>query len=98
MISEGSDESFKGFDEVEVGLNSIKEEKNTIKEQGNKKYMTRRTWKKEVNKLVMKCYFMSVPSKRGYRRRMYGIWQDIGIFEITEQHLADQVRVIKSNE
>ena len=52
MISEGSDESFKGFDEVEVGLSSIKEEKNTIKEQGNKKYMTRRTWKKEVNKLV----------------------------------------------
>ena len=29
---------------------------------------------------------------------MYGIWQDIGIFEITEQRLADQVRVIKSNE
>ena len=28
---------------------------------------------------------------------MYDIWQDTGIFEITEQRLADQVRVIKSN-
>ena len=45
----------------------------------------------------MKNYLMSERSRRGYRRRMYGISQDIGIFEITEQRLADQVRVIKSN-
>ena len=29
---------------------------------------------------------------------MHGIWKDIVIFEINEQCLADQVRVIKSNE
>ena len=29
---------------------------------------------------------------------MYDLWQEIGIFEITEQRLADQVRVIKGNE
>ena len=98
MFGESSEESFKGFDEVEVGLNKTMEEKNTNKKQGNKKDLTRRTWNKEVNKLDMKCYLMSGPSKRGYKRRMYGIWQDIGIFEIIEQHLADQVRVIKSNE
>ena len=45
----------------------------------------------------MKCYLMSEPFKRGYRT-MHDIWKDIGIFEITEQCLADQVRVIKSNE
>ena len=28
---------------------------------------------------------MSEPSKRGYKRSVYGILQDIGIFEITEQ-------------
>ena len=28
---------------------------------------------------------MSEPSKKGYKRRAYGILQDIGIFEITEQ-------------
>ena len=90
--------TFKGFDAVEVGLNSIMEENNANKEQGNKKRMLRRTWNKEVNKLVMKCYLMSEPSKRGFRRRMYGIWQDIGIFEITEQCPADQVRVIKGHQ
>ena len=46
----------------------------------------------------MKCYLMSDPSKRGYIGRMYDISQDIGIFEITEQCLSDQVRVIKINE
>ena len=51
----------------------------------------------EVNKVVMKCYLMSKSSKTGYRR-MYDLWQEIGIFEITEQRLADQVRVIKGNE
>ena len=29
---------------------------------------------------------------------MYDLWQEIGIFEITEQRLADQVRVIKGDE
>ena len=29
---------------------------------------------------------------------MYDLWQEIGIFEITEQRLPDQVRVIKGNE
>ena len=57
----------------------------------------RRTRNKKVKKLVMKNYLMNERSKRGYRRKMYGISQDIGISEITEQRLADQVRVIKSN-
>ena len=45
----------------------------------------------------MKNYLMSERSKRGYRRKIYAISQDIGISEITVQRLADQVRVIKSN-
>ena len=83
MFGESSDESFKGFDEVEVVLNNIMEENNTSKEQGHKKDMARRTWNKEVNKLVMKCYLMSEPFKRGNRRKAYGLWQDI--IETTEQ-------------
>lgn len=67
------------------------------KEKGNKKDISKRTWNMEVNKVVMKCYLMSKSSKRGHRR-MYDLWQEIGIFEITEQRLADQVRVIKGNE
>ena len=80
MFGESRDESFKRFDEVEKGLNSIIEENNTNKKQGNKKDIAGRTYNYEVNKSVMKCFLMSKSSKRGYRRRMYDIWQDIDIF------------------
>ena len=64
MFGKSNDESLKGFDEVETGLNSIKEENNTNEEMANKKYMSKKTWNLEVNRLVMKCYLMSEPSKR----------------------------------
>ena len=54
-------------------------------------------WTKEVNKIVMRCFYKSDPSKRGYRKRMIAIWNDIGVFEITEQRLADQNRMIRTN-
>ena len=73
MFGESRDESFKGFDEVEMGLSSIMEENNANKEQRIKKDMSRRTWNKDGNKLVMKCYLMNEPSRRVCRRRMYGI-------------------------
>ena len=34
---------------------------------------------------------------RGYRKRMFKIWQDLGGFEITEQRLCDQARAIRKN-
>ena len=58
---------------------------------------TRITWTKELNKLAMKCYLMSEPSKRGFRKRMLNVWRDIGVFEIDEQKLAGQVLAIKNN-
>ena len=53
-------------------------------------------WTKELNKLVMKCCLKSDPSKRGYRKRMLAIWNEIGVFETTEQQLAGQVLCIKN--
>ena len=55
-------------------------------------------WTREVNKLVMECYLRNEPSRRGYRKRMLNIRRnDIGVFECSEQRLADQVRAIKVN-
>ena len=45
----------------------------------------------------MECFIRSKPENRGYRRRMISIWQDRGMFEISEQRLADQVKQIKHN-
>ena len=54
----------------------------------------RRTWTREENKLVLECYFRSNPSQRGYRKRMFEIWQECSTFQTTSQRLADQVRTI----
>ena len=59
--------------------------------------MVRRGRKKEVNKLVMRCFYQSDPTKRGYQKQMIAIWRDTGTFEITEQRLADQARVVRTN-
>lgn len=57
----------------------------------------RTKWTKAVNKLVMKCYIMSNPGIRGYRKRMISKWKENGGFETTEQRLADQARAIEVN-
>ena len=36
-------------------------------------------------------------SRQGYRKRMYNLWNEMGIFEIEEQHLTRQVRSIIRN-
>ena len=45
----------------------------------------------------MKCYYLSDPEVTGYRKTMFLNWNDNGGFEISEQRLSDQVRVIKRN-
>ena len=60
--------------------------------------MVRIRWTKEVNKLVMRCFYQSNPTRRGCRKRMIAIWKENETFEITEQRLVDQARVIRTNE
>ena len=40
----------------------------------------------------------SDPTRRGQKKRTTAIWRETGTFEITEQRLADQARVIRTNE
>ena len=54
---------------------------------------TRRT--KELNK--QKCYIKSDPSKRGFRKRMFSICNELGVFELNEQKLAGQALAIRTN-
>ncbi|XP_063599202.1 uncharacterized protein LOC134775604 [Penaeus indicus] len=68
-------------------------------------HATARTgWTKEKNIAVMECYFLSNPvdengkPSRGYRRRMHNIWNERQSFNITEQRLCDQARMIRKNE
>ena len=54
-------------------------------------------WTKQLNRIVIKCYLKSLPSIRGYRKRMLKIWSEIGLFELNEQKLAGQALAIKTN-
>ena len=54
----------------------------------------RRKWSIEENRVLMECYFKSIPKKRGYRQRMLRLWNEKGMVKVTEQRLADQARTI----
>ena len=51
---------------------------------------------KAVNKIVTKCWIKIQPAKK-YRERMKKIWDEIGVFPVTKQKLADQVTQIWTN-
>ena len=57
----------------------------------------RMKWEKKANKIVTECWIKSEPSKRKYRQRMKKIWDEIRVFPVTEQRLADQTRQIRVN-
>ena len=46
----------------------------------------------------MECYYQSMPSRNGYRKRMLQIWVDKGMFQVTEQRLVDQVNQIRKKQ
>jgi len=51
---------------------------------------------KEMNKIVTKCLYKSEPSKRGYIKRMHTIWNEEGLFELSEQKLSVQASAIRT--
>lgn len=47
------------------------------------------------NKVLMECCYKSELERRGFMKRMKRNWGDKGLFEVPEQRLLDQVRVIR---
>ena len=74
-------------------------------QRGSGRYPTtaRMRWNKEVNKVVMECFYRSNPFNeegrpiRGYRQRMFREWRVRGMFDSTEQRISDQARAIRKN-
>ena len=44
----------------------------------------RRKWSQEQNRVVMKCYYRSECGRNEYRKRMHVIWNEMGMFNVTE--------------
>ena len=57
----------------------------------------RKKWTSQKNKIVMKCYLLSEPTIRGYRKRMLSLWQQKGMFRVSEQRLVGQANAIGRN-
>ena len=57
----------------------------------------KRKWTSQENKIVMECYLLSEPKIRGYRKRMMSLWQQKGMFWVSEQRLVDQANTIPRN-
>ena len=44
----------------------------------------------------MQCYYRSEYGRNGYRKRMHVIWNEMGMFNVTEQRLVDQkINILK---
>ena len=50
----------------------------------------RRKWSQEENRVVMQCYYRCQYGRNGYRKRMHAIWNEMRMFNVTEQRLIDQ--------
>ena len=70
-------------------------------EPGRHLLTVRTKWFKNVNEIVMECFFRSMPFDddgkpiRGYRQRMIQEWKEHGVFKITKQRLCDQAKAIR---
>ena len=74
--------------------NGIKED---AAEMGPTETRSRKRWTKHENKEIWRCYIMSDPAMRGYRKRMHNIWHERNNAPQTEQRLANQICGIMKN-
>ena len=68
----------------------VEEQRRPSRHQATARSGIRKKWSREENMFVMECHYRSVPSRRGYRKRMLDLWREKGMFIVTEQRLVDQ--------
>ena len=66
-------------------------------EMGPTEARSRKRWTKDENKEIWRCYRMSDPAMRGYRKRIHNNWHERNNAPQTEQRLADQICGIMKN-
>ena len=67
--------------------------RNTVTGKKQKQKRTERD-----NRIVMKCYFCSEPSRFGYGNRMHNLWEKRNMFAVSQQRLIDQKNQIIKNQ
>ncbi|XP_063585458.1 uncharacterized protein LOC134762848 [Penaeus indicus] len=73
------------------------------REPGRHPATARKTWSKDIDKVIMECFYRSNPFDengkpiRGYRQRMFREWRERGKFGTTGQRICDQARTRRKN-
>ena len=62
---------------------------------GHHQATVQKKWSTQDNICVMTCYYQRQPGVRGYRQRLHAFWKEKGLFQVGEQRLCDQVRMIQ---
>ena len=71
-----------------------------VRKRGPGRYQAavRKKWSTSDNIYVTTCHYKCQPSVRGYRQRFHFFWKEKGLFEVGEQRLCDQVRMIQKKD
>ena len=72
-------------------------QRNIGRHHANPVISKRRKWNSQENKIAMECYLLSEPKVRGYRKCILSLWQQKGMFWVSEQRLVDQANTIRRN-
>ena len=60
-------------------------------------------WNKEVNKVVLECFYRSKmfveegKHIRRFKKRMFREWREKGLFKSSERRVCDQARTVRKN-
>ena len=60
-------------------------------------------WNKEVNKVVLECFYRSKmfveegKHIRRFKKRMFRQWREKGLFKSSERRVCDQARTVRKN-
>ena len=82
---------------VATGMHGVPDPASAGRHQATAQTKGRMKWEKAVKQIVIECWKRSEITKRKYRQGMKKIWDEIGVFPVTEQRLADQARQIRTN-
>ena len=82
---------------VATGMHGVPDPVSAGRHQATAQTKGRMKWEKAVKQIVIECWKRSEITKRKYRQGMKKIWDEIGVFPVTEQRLADQARQIRTN-
>ena len=95
VSNNGVNESEAKCETLSSGRRPMEQQHGPSPHQATAARTTRKKWNQDDNRMVMKCYYESIPSKNEYLKRMLQLWVRKDKFPVTEQRLIDHANQIR---